>query len=215
MRESVKKLFNKFNNQEIFIVGGGYSIKKLNINYLHDKLTVAINDAYKILPNASVLFWCDTSWAGREYDGVKYHGCDLRFTSRKTTPEKITNIKSTLNSTILLKTGDFGFDPNPNNVMGNNSGAQALNLVVNMKPKKIYLIGYDMRTNPADPAESHFHNDHQLVVRPDTYPKLFIPSIEAMYEQMCKLNIKTKIINCSPLSELKCFEKDTLPGLML
>ena len=36
MREQLQELYNKFYNNDVFIVGGGYSVGNLNVDYLQD-----------------------------------------------------------------------------------------------------------------------------------------------------------------------------------
>lgn len=216
MREHIQEIYAKFAGKTVFIVGGGYSVQSTNIEYLHDKNVIAINDSYKLLPNASALFWCDASWAGKNSDGLKEHKTHLRFNTRHYAETHIKkDIKTSGGATVLHRTGDYGFDPNIDNVMGNNGGVQCLNFVLNLKPQKIYLIGYDMRDNPLKPGETHWHNYHTLVVKNDIYTRQFIPSMIALYKQIQKLGITTEIINCSRTSAIACFPKKVIPELTL
>lgn len=218
MRPQLQELYNNFFGQDVFIVGGGYSIKSVNLNYLLDKKVIAINTAFEYLPNATALLWSDSSWLGinNNLNKLTDHKCKLRFNPKKHGQGHIQkNILTSGGATVLLATGDYGFDPNIDNVRGNNSGVQALNLAINMKPKRIFLIGFDMRSNPLKPAETHFHDKHQLVVRPNTYANLFIPSMVSLATEIKKLNINTEIINCSPTSALACFEKRLIKELQL
>lgn len=216
MRDEIQELYSKFYGQDVFIVGGGYSVRDINLEYLHDKNTVAINDAYKILPNATALFWCDNSWCGREFDGLKAHKTKQRFHTRKYASTHIAqNIKAPGGATVLNRSDDYGFDPNVDNVCGNNGGTQCLNFVVNMGAKRIYLIGYDMRDDPLKRGKTHWHDDHQLVIRHDTYSRLFIPSIVSLNKSIKKRGINVDIINCSQTSAIPCFEKRRVQELML
>jgi hypothetical protein len=216
MRLHLQELYNKFFGQDIFIIGGGYSVKSINIDYLYDKNVIAINDAFDRFPNATALFWCDESWAARNYHKFKNHKSDLRFVSKTYGSGHIKNdIKTFGGATVLLNTGEYGYDPLIDNVRGNNSGTEALNLVVNTKPKKIYLIGFDMRDNPEKRGETHFHNNHILVVKPEIYKTQFIPSIISLAKEVRKLYPTLEIINCSKTSAIPCFPKKIISELML
>lgn len=215
MREHLEELYNKFYGQDVFIVAGGYSVNDINLNYLHDKNTVAINDSYKILPNATALFWCDNSWCGREFDGLKLHQTKLRFHSMHHGAGHIANdVKAPGGATVVHRTGEYGFDPNVDHVMGNNGGVQCLNLVINMGAKRIYLIGYDMRDDPLKRGKTHFHNHHILPIRHDTYSRLFIPSMVALDKEVRRLGINVEIINCSRTSAITCFKKEIVKELV-
>jgi hypothetical protein len=214
MRPKLQELKNKLSGQEVFIIGGGYSVKGVNIDFLKDKLTIGINDSYKILPNATALYWSDNSWLGRHIDQIEKHPCPLRFNARHNGQGMVNaDIETSGNATVLLRTSVMGFDPNPDNVAGNNGGAHALNLAINMGAKKIYLVGYDMRDNPLKRTETHWHNNHKLAVRPDIYTNQFIPAIVALDKEVRRLGIDVEIINCSPTSAIQCFKKDRIREL--
>jgi hypothetical protein len=215
MREAIQELHSKFYGQDVFIVAGGYSVKTTNIDYLHDKNTIAINDAYKILPNASALFWCDNSWCGRESDGLKQHVTTHRFHPRKYASTHIDqDIRGPAGSTILNKIDDYGYAPDINEVCGNNGGTQCLNFAINLGARKIYLIGYDMRDDPLARGVTHWHEDHELVIRHDTYSRLFIPSIVSLNKDVRRLGINVEIINCSRTSAIPCFKKEIVRELI-
>jgi hypothetical protein len=208
-------MYDKSFGQDIFIVGGGYSVREVNLDFLTDRVTIAINDSYKILPNATALFWCDNSWCGREMDGLQKHECELRFHPRTYAETHIKkDITGPAGSTILNRTGEYGYDPNIDNVMGNNGGTQALNFAVNLGAKRVYLIGFDMRDDPLSRGTTHWHDAHQVVIRHDTYSRLFIPSIEALNKELKKRRIGTEVINCSRTSAITCFKKKNVKGLM-
>lgn len=216
MREQIQELHSKFYGQDVFIVGGGYSVKNTNIDYLHDKNTIAINDSYEILPNATALFWCDNSWSGREFDKLQIHNTKLRFHPRRYAETHIAkDIKAPAGATVLNKTGDYGYDPNIDNVCGNNGGVQCLNFVINLGAKRIYLIGYDMRDDPLQRGTTHWHDKHLLEIRHDTYSRLFIPSMISLNTEVRRLGLNVEIINCSKTSALHCFEKRTMKELVL
>lgn len=192
-------------HKTVFIVGGGSSIKDIDFKELDNEITVSINDAYKYLPNTTAIFWVDDSWISENYDNVMSHPCQLRFTSKFAQHirlNKDSDPRGIADATILRRTGDFGYDPDVNNVMGNNSGTQALNLVVNMKPKRIILLGYDM--NPT----GHFHDGKRPAIRPDIYTDLFIPSTRELAKGIKKMNVDVEIINANPYSGLNYFKFD-------
>ena len=214
MRKQIESLYHKFFGQEVFIVAGGYSVKDINIDYLYDKNTVAVNDAYKLLPNATALFWCDSSWYVRESSTLDKHNSKLRFQA-KFHADVTNDTLSSGGATLLRRTGPHGYDPNIDHVMGNNSGTHCLNFVVNLGAKRIYLIGFDMRDNPTKRGENHWHDYHTLVVRPDVYSRMFIPSITALNDGIHKAGVDVEIINCSKLSAIECFKKRTLAELIV
>lgn len=202
MDNTVLKLESLIRGEDVFIVGGGSSILGMNLQFIQGKKIITINDGYDVIPPDDVvaMFWCDASWADSRYKELDKHPCKLRFTKRQKVKAILAN--GAYGSTILQHTGDYGYDSNKYFVRGNNGGAQVLNLIFNMRPKRIFLLGYDMRRIN---NKSHFHNKHILAVNDDIYTSLFIPSINSMAEEFTKVPNAPKIYNCSAFSALKCF----------
>lgn len=213
MRAKLQELKNKLAGQEVFIVGGGYSVEHVNKDFLQDKIVVGINDAYEFLPNAAALYWCDNSWVARHMHILKDHPCQLRFNAA---PHYRVHIEKDIDAcggaTALYLTGNMGFDPDPNCVKGNNGGTHALNLVINMGAKRINLIGFDMRDDPLRPGKTHYHDNHIVTSRVSVY-KNFIAAMQDLYKEVRRLRIDVDIVNCSPTSALQCFRKDRIKGL--
>ena len=202
MIDAISKLESQLRGQDVFIIGGGSSISELNMSLLHGKKIITINDGYDAVnPNDVVaMFWCDASWADSRYRELEKHPCKLRFSKRK--QRNFNTLSGAYGSCILHHSGDFGYESNKYGVRGNNGGAQVLNLIINMNPKCIFLLGYDMRRIN---NKSHFHNKHQLQVSDNIYSTLFIPSINSMAEELKKYSNIPPIYNCSPFSALQCF----------
>lgn len=208
MRDSLQQLMKKVKYKNVFIVGGGPSVKNVDLSLLQNEVTICINDAYRYFSNTTAIYWVDESWASENYDNLKQHNCQLLFTSkfaRHVSYKHKKEPKGILNSTILKRTGDYGFDPDPECVMGNNSGTQVINLMVNMKPANIILLGYDMKLVE---RKSHWHDGKRLPIKNTTYVDLFIPSTEALSKEMKKKDVKVNIVNANPESALRCFKFD-------
>lgn len=206
MRDKLQSLYDRVSNRDVFVIGGGPSFKNVDKSLLDEKLVVCINTAYREFPKATALYWCDETWAANHYDKIMSHPAKLRFTARYNADNYIeNNIQATGNSTVLRRSGDYGIDMNPDNVKGNNSGAHVINLLANMKVKRIILLGYDMALSN---GRSHWHDGHGLPMGNHIYDDLFIPSITSMSPAL--KNLKIDVVNCSPTSALSCFRKDTL-----
>ena len=206
MRPALQELQRKIRGKNVFLIGGGPSAKLLDLSLLQNEITISLNDAYEKFPNTTAIYWVDDSWCSENYDKLKFHNCKLLFTSRRAQHiryDKNSDPRGLLNSTILKRTGDFGYDPKPDCVMGNNSGTQAINLCVNMKPKTIILIGFDMKlTN----NKSHWHDKFRLPIQPRVYNDLFIPSTEALAKGIREHGSGVEIVNANPESALRCFK---------
>lgn len=202
MRPIIQELTQKFSGTTVFIVGGGFSLKSFNFNQLKGKNVIALNSAYKYVDESAVLYWADASWGQSEEDNLREHPSKYKFSSRLNADSAILSNKTGVGGCHWLKkTGDYGFDPNVNNVKGNNSGAHAINFAINLGAYRVILLGFDMGYTG---SKSHFHEHHPVSTAARTYPELFIPSIESMAKDIKHLPVK--IINCNIYSKLKCFE---------
>jgi hypothetical protein len=206
MRPALQELQRKIKNKTIFIIGGGPSAKTVDFDLLQDEITISINDAYEWFPNTTAVYWVDDSWASENYDNLKFHNCKLFFTSKKAQHINYDikdDPRGLLNATVLKRTGDFGYDPQPDCVMGNNSGTQVLNLCINMKPKNIVLIGFDMKLKD---NKSHWHEKWRLPIQPRIYNNLFIPSTDALAKGVKNTQSNVNIVNACHDSALRCFK---------
>jgi len=153
-------------NDEVFIVGGGPSLKGFDFSRLANKNTIAVNVAALDVPNPTYSITADSGTFRRLQQGY--------FKDVDTTWVVVTNPN---HSTMKFKDGKFqhksGFVYNPfaTNILirnagvegigfsfkdfrtGYNSGFCALQLAVLLRYKKIYLLGFDLHPN-----EGHYHN---------------------------------------------------------
>jgi hypothetical protein len=206
LRDKLQRLHDSVAGREVFVIGGGPSFKDVDKTVLKGKPLICINTAYREFPDATALYWCDESWVANHFDQVMAHPCPLRFTARHTADGYIkSDIQATGNATVLKRTGDYGIDTDVNHVRGNNSGAHVINLLANMKARRIILLGYDMTMTG---GKSHWHDGHGLPMGNYIYNDLFIPSINSMVGPLKML--KVDVVNCTVGSRLDCFRKDDL-----
>lgn len=202
MRPIIQELIKKFTGTNVFIVGGGFSLKSFDFGTLEGQNVIALNSVYKYVDETAVLYWADASWGQSEEDKLLKHPSKYRFSSRLNADSLILDNKTGIGGCHWLKkTGDYGYDTNVNHVRGNNSGANAINFAVNLGAYRVILLGFDMGYTG---SKSYFHEHHAVSTAAATYPELFIPSIESMAKEMKHLPVK--IINCNTYSKLKCFE---------
>jgi hypothetical protein len=195
---------NKYNpidkiwdNEIVYIIGGGPSLKNFDWNQLKGKKIIAINRAYEVLPWAEVLYWTDSRF-------YKWYKSDI---------DKLNNIKVTCRpfhnipqDVILLKSNNYNkLDMRPSYIShGNNSGYGAINLAVKLGAKKIYLLGYDMNSKP---NQSHWHSGYQSSHNHTIYNKM-ISQFDGLPKELKELNIE--VFNANPNSKLEVFRKCSL-----
>lgn len=206
LRPALQTFKNIVEGRTVFLIGGGYSIEKYKqLPMISDKKIFCINSSLKYVESPIGVLWMDDSWASKNLDLLKTKNCS-KFYVRNNTEHVIKQNKTGLAGCLYLnKTGEYGYDSDVNNVRGNNSGGAAINFLVNMKCKKIILLGFDMGLIE---NKAHFHREYDYTIRDNVYEKQFIPSINSLAEKI--KNCNTEIINCTPNSKLNCFKKDYL-----
>jgi hypothetical protein len=184
-------------SETAYLIGGGPSLKGIDWNQLRGKRTIAINRAFQVLPWADVLYWTDAQfykWYKREIDA---------FQGMKVTCRPVDILKKDIK--LLKGIRDFGLDLRPQYICdGNNSGYGALNLAVKLGAARIYLLGYDLHSQP---GQTHWHNGYIRSHNHTIYKKL-MKYFESSVPILGKLNIE--VWNANPGSHLQCFRKCTL-----
>jgi hypothetical protein len=158
---------------------------------------IAVNDAYRVLPAADVLYACDAKWwrvhrGVRTFKGEKWSSHDAENNDKTEVAQR--------HGLRLIEGHDsegFSFDPGVIHY-GSNSGFQAINLAILFGARRIVLVGFDMSYN----GKSHFFGDHPRgLTRQERY-EIFIPQFE---RAAARLPESIEIINCTPESALHCF----------
>lgn len=162
---------------------------------------IAINDAYRLAPDADVLYGCDARWWGWHGGVPGFAGLKYALARKDTTfPADVQ---------VLANTGESGLELDPSGLRtGRNSGYQAINLAVHLGATRILLLGYDMGQAPGQP--SHFFGEHPTN---QALPfALFLnqfPSIVAPLEAR-----GVEVINCSRQTALTCFPRRALAEML-
>lgn len=170
---------------------------------------IAVNDAFKLLPSAEVLYGADNQWwehHGAQGAFAKFLGEKWACHAQENTPQIGTNDKRDLASRYGLnllqgRDGDeFSFDPEYIRY-GHNSGFQAINLALLFGCTRIVLVGFDMRHVH---GQAHFFGDHPRELRTSTDDayRSFVPRFERAAKKLPK---HISIVNATPGSALKCF----------
>lgn len=163
---------------------------------------IAVNDAYRLLPFAQILYACDASW------WTVHKGCpDFRgekWSSHTVTGRVRHNDKTGLAERYRLNLiegadGDsFSLDPARIHY-GSNSGFQAVNLAILFGATRIILVGFDMGQKD---GKRHFFGDHPAGLRNTANYAGFIRAFDRAAK---KLPPHIEILNATPGSALRCF----------
>lgn len=151
-------------------------------------IRIVVNDAYRLLPEAEVMFAADASW-WRLHRGVSsFAGAKVGYRSNQ------------YKGVIALQTsGVTGYDPRPGYIrLGGNSGCGAIHLAAQLGAKTIRLIGFDMKRIG---GLGHFFGEHPHIPRPQPYFAEWIKNIQILATELAARGIEVR--NETPGSALK------------
>ena len=132
MRSELQEFKNSVENRTVFILGGGSSVSREDLDFLNDnKLVFCLNSSTKFINAPIGILWCDDSWASNNLDFLNTKYCKKFYVRSSASNYIKNNIKAIANSNVIEKKDDFGYSFDINAVCGNNSGAYAINLLSN------------------------------------------------------------------------------------
>ena len=144
----------------VFVAATGPSLTDDIAEALRGRNTIAVNDAYKLLPHAPVLYACDAKW------WEVHKGCPDFPGERWSTHQKGSNDKKACAEKygLHLVAGRSGEEFRNDSVIayGGNSGFQAVGLAILFGAARIVLAGFDMREVG---GRRHFFGEHPRPLR--------------------------------------------------
>jgi hypothetical protein len=163
---------------------------------------IAVNDAYRLCPNASVLYAADVSWWQAREGCPDFKGEKWTCTSSSQEYGIRQGLAKRFGIKIVTGRKGHGFSLDRNTVhYGGNSGFQAVNLALHRGANPIVLVGFDMRGE-------HFFGKHEHPLR-QTRRHAFEGWCKNFQRAAEKLPKHIRIINATPNSALTCFPSMT------
>lgn len=159
---------------------------------------LAVKDAWRLCPWADMLYACDHHW-WEAHDGVPdFAGIKIghdRNTIRKWPDIRQVKLRPGTDTMQFGEIGVLGW--------GGNSGFHAVNLAVQLGPKKILLCGFDMNADRG----RHFFGEHRYRknVPTDATMRRWRVLFDAAAPVLSGRGVK--VINCSASSSLTAFPK--------
>uniref|UniRef100_A0A6M3LX02 Putative glycosyltransferase n=1 Tax=viral metagenome TaxID=1070528 RepID=A0A6M3LX02_9ZZZZ len=186
-----------------FIIGGGPSIKNIDLSLLRNELTIGINRAYELL-DPSILFGVDGqmwAWAEQGKLGIEsqmkfkeYKGYKVWMALHKMFPSDFYLIEVDDDPGYRIgRTSKLSFK--------NNGGYGAINLAATLGANPIYLLGYDMVGNKQG-KQKWWHDGYPVDYGEHIY-EAYIKEISNFAPVLKQAGFE--VINLNPKSALKCF----------
>ena len=192
-----------WNGRRCFIIGGGPSVKRLDLDMLRNELTIGINRAYELL-SPSILFgvdgqlwgWAEQGKLGEESKRkfIAYDGYKVWMALHKVFPPDF----------YLIDVDDRGGDRiGSTRLLGfkSNSGYGAINLAAALGANPIYLVGFDMQGDKQG-KQKWWHEGYPIDYGENIY-KGYIEDINKFAPVLKRAGVD--VVNLNPKSALKCF----------
>lgn len=158
---------------------------------------IAVNDAWRLMPWADVLYSCDGAWWGHhkgcpDFAGEKWSSHDAE-TNNKGHAAECYGLRL-----IEGRAGDI-FSTDPSLIhYGSNSGFQAVGLAILFGASRIVLVGFNMQ---AVAGRRHFFGDHPRPLRNVDHSRY----VAGFKHAARHLPPGVEILNATPQSALTCF----------
>jgi hypothetical protein len=187
-----------WNGEDVFIIGGGPSLKNFDWNLLEGLNTIGCNDAYLLGSDVcKVCLFSDLKWFMNhrqdleKYDGLVY-GPSSDTHSLPNKPMWLNVIKRYAKG---IQGDGIGWN--------GNTGVAAINLAILLGATRVFLLGFDMKRTRED---SNWHLNNIDKNPPEVYQK-FIEWFKYFYEDWKSKYSHIEIINVTDSSELPYVQK--------
>lgn len=138
--------------RDITIVGGGWSVADVDLTRLAG-FVIAVNDSGLLLPRSDAIVSMDRLWTEHRWPKLVElkQKTWLRRSAVQNIPRDQLNAADWL--TVFSNNNETNrFSDNPSRLNGTNSGACAMNLAYLMRPRRLFLLGFDMNRSPKGKA---------------------------------------------------------------
>ncbi len=175
----------------VFILGGGPSLAKLNLELIHDHRCIGVNNAYQLGNWVDAMWFGDSRWYEWHWKRLlKFGGLKACCVPRL---DGFPGIK------VFARGKVKGIDDRNGRVSWNgNSGASAINFAYHTGARRIVLLGFDMRRVD---GQANWHFDHPSPEK-DPYQR-FLRCFPDIAKDAKRLGLM--ILNATPESGLTLF----------
>lgn len=169
----------------------------------HSLAVVAVNDAYKLFPDADILYACDSAWwrVHKGAPGFRGERWNQIFLKGATERHDLAAAAQWGLQSVASKNAPRPFLAGNTIAQGMNSGFQAVNLAVLMGAREIVLIGFDMSRG----GQTHFFGDHPRPLANDSPYTLFLKAFDRAAPAYAAAGVR--IINASARTAMTCFPR--------
>lgn len=190
-----------YEGQDVYIIGGGPSLKEVHLDeWLQDRNVFAINDGY-LMSCADQMFFGDEIWWKHHRNALKLWGKPI-FTNTSVSDDCVYNVRQ-VGGGLPKRPGIIGWN--------GNSGFAGLSLCLHFKPKRIFLLGFDMKFGKD--GESNWHDNIRKVAC-NTYQAFLAREAAIKRDYLQYWQNQTDVWNANPDSAMTAFPKCELMPLL-
>lgn len=187
-----------WDDRDVYIVGGGASLKDRKIETLHEKgLVLGINKAAELI-RCHATFTLDHSFIRNSKEMIQSWTADQEVYAAVCASwfNEVTAIKGV---TYLTRVQGVGVGKDMAQIInGCNSGYGAVCLAVLKRAKRIFMLGFDMNGE-----NDHWHDGYKWG---NNRSKIYFSRWAARFDQIAKdLPKGVKVFNCNPDSAIVAF----------
>jgi uncharacterized Rossmann fold enzyme len=187
-----------WDNQEVYIIGGGKSLEHFDWNLLKDKFVIGCNDAYKLGSFiCDICVFGDAKWFDfHKQELVHYKGTVFTNNSRLHKKSPVTWLWTMRREGSGLHLDALGWNFS--------TGALAVNLALLLGAKKIYLLGFDMKLSKD--GDNNWHPNKLDKPNKTLFPK-FVKGFLRVKADLEKKFADVEVFNITDDSDLNVFPK--------
>jgi len=165
---------------------------------------IAINDNWRLLPHADILYACDGNWWDLHLDSIT----QAEFAGELWTQD--TKAADRHDLCYIKGESGKGLALSPDRINTNaSSGHQAINLAYHMDATHIVLVGYDCQRTE---GKSHWFGDHVKGLSRSHPYRLWLSNYAALAVDLQTQGVR--ITNCTLQSAITCFPRGDLEAIL-
>lgn len=197
---------NWFQDQDVFVIGAGWSLLDMTPAQkaaLATKPTIALNRSFDFIPRPNIIHWSDLNFFETNRARLERSKATLVTVcglSWRRSPDRVRRLEVPKRRGLARKPWQVH--------SGRTSGHTGLNLAYHLGARRIVLLGYDM--GPRADGRLHWHSDVPADV-PETYA-LMIPEFDLIARELAIEGVE--VVNASPDSRLPQFPKATFADVL-
>lgn len=185
-----------WDDQPLYIVGGGPSLRGFDFGRLAGRRVLAVNEALVNLLSVDAVFSLDNNWARHRCSEMScFHGEKYLAVQEFYWPY----VDQSATMLHRVRRPGLSDDPGAVHVCGT-SGYGALNVAYLKRARLIFLLGFDMT------GGGHWHPEPGWGGAIPLEP--WAAAFDAAADQLRAAGVR--VVNCSPTSAIKAFEKISL-----